>query len=165
MGITIRKASVSDLERIMEIFCSARKFMVSSGNPSQWINGYPQQELIAKEIEQEHCYVCVTSNQTISGTFCLLPSPDPTYNKIYDGKWLNDEPYHVIHRLASDGSVKGIGKLCIDWCFSKCGNLRMDTHEDNHIMQSLAKRCGFVKCGIVHVANGTSRIAYQRIAP
>ena len=30
-------------------------------------------------------------------------------------------------------------------------------------MQSLAEHYGFVKCGIVHVANGTSRIAYQRV--
>lgn len=163
MEITIRKASVTDLERIMEIFRLARSFMVASGNPNQWIDGYPQQDFIVEEIEQEHCYVCVTHNQTVVGTFCLLPSPDPTYSKIYNGNWLNDEPYHVIHRLASDGSVKGIGKICLDWCTSKYKNLRTDTHEDNRIMQSLAERCGFVKCGTVYVANGTSRIAYQRV--
>lgn len=163
MEITIRKAFVTDLERIMEIFHLARNFMVAAGNPSQWINGYPQRDFISKEIEQEHCYVCVISNQTVVGTFCILPSPDPTYSKIYNGKWLNDEPYHVIHRLASDGSVKGIGKACLDWCTSQYKNLRTDTHADNHIMQSLAEHYGFVKCGIVHVANGTSRIAYQRV--
>lgn len=163
MEITIRKASVTDLERIMEIFRSARNFMAATGNPNQWINGYPQQDFVEKEIEQGHCYVCVTTNQTVVGTFCLLPSPDPNYSIIYNGKWLDNEPYHVIHRLASDGSVKGIGKICLDWCTSQFKNLRIDTHADNHIMQSLAERYSFVKCGIIHVANGTPRIAYQRV--
>lgn len=162
MEITIRKATANDLERIMEIFCLAHKFMLSTGNPNQWTDGYPQKELMLEEIKQGHCHVCVTSEQTIAATFCLVPSPDPTYSKIHGGHWLNDEPYYVIHRLASDGSIKGIGKICIEWCAKKCSNLRIDTHEDNHVMQSLAERCGFVKCGIIHVANGTPRIAYQR---
>lgn len=163
MGITIRKATSRDLNRIMEIFALARKFMLTTGNPNQWTNGYPQRDFIAGEIEQGLCHVCVTPKQTVVATFCLVPSPDPTYKEIYDGRWLNDEPYHVIHRLAADGSVRGIGKMCIDWGADRCSNLRMDTHEDNYVMQSLAERCGFVRCGIIHVANGTPRIAYQRV--
>lgn len=164
MKITIRKASAADLERLMEIFRAARKFMVSAGNPDQWIDGYPQRKLIAEEIAQGHCYVCATSDRTIVGTFCFSPGPDPTYDKIYNGNWLNDEPYRVIHRLASDGSAKGIGKLCIDWCIGRCKDLRTDTHANNRIMQSLVERCGFVRCGTIRVANGTSRIAYHRTA-
>lgn len=163
MGITIRKASAGDLDRIMEIFAFARKFMIATGNPNQWIDGYPQREFIAGEIERGHCHVCVTPEQRVVATFCLVPSPDPTYKEIYNGRWLNDKPYHVIHRLASDGSVKGIGKMCIDRCIDQCDDLRMDTHEDNRVMQSLAERCGFVRCGIIYVANGTPRIAYQRV--
>ncbi len=162
INIKIQPAVTEDLDRLMEIFALAREFMHTTGNPNQWINGYPQREFMAGEIEQGHCYVCRTPERTIVATFCLLPSPDPTYSKIYDGQWLNDEPYHVIHRIASDGSVRGIGKRCIDWCAKRCDNLRIDTHADNHIMQSLAERCGFVRCGIIYVANGTPRIAYQR---
>lgn len=161
--ITIRQATMNDIDRIMEIFCHARKYMAASGNPNQWIDGYPQLSLISHEIRQGHCHVCENSDRKVVATFCLSSGPDPTYKNIYNGKWLNDEPYSVIHRMASDGCIKGIGKACIKWCADICKNLRIDTHADNHIMQSLAKRCGFVECGIIHVANGSSRIAYQYV--
>lgn len=163
MEITIRKAVDADLDRLMEIFAAARRFMASVGNPNQWINGYPQRAFIAREIADGHCHVCVDANGRVVATFCFLPSPDPFYDRIDDGAWLNDEPYFVIHRLASDGSVKGIGQAVIDWCGARSHNLRIDTHADNRVMQRLAERCGFRRCGIVYVANGTPRIAYQRI--
>ena len=40
-------------------------------------------------------------------------------------------------------------------------NIREDTHADNQIMQKLAEKNGFVKCGIIYVKNGTPRIAYH----
>lgn len=164
MELEIRKAELQDLDRLMEIFDHARHFMAASGNPHQWINGYPQREYIEREIREGHCHVCRTPEGRTVATFCFLPSPDPFYDRIDDGQWLNDEPYWVIHRLASDGTVKGIGAVCIDWCARRCGNLRIDTHADNLVMQRLAERCGFRRCGIVYVANGTPRIAYQRVA-
>lgn len=160
--VTIRRAQASDLDRIMEIFAAARRFMAATGNACQWMNGYPQRELMAGEIAAGHCHVCVTTEGSVAATFCLLPGPDPTYDRIEDGSWPDDGPYHVIHRLASDSSAHGIGRTCIEWCAARCGRLRLDTHRDNRVMQSLAGRCGFVRCGIIHVADGTPRIAYQR---
>ena len=162
MKPTIRPATFTDLDRLMEIFEAARRFMESTGNPNQWINGYPQRALIAEEISQEHCYVCQDEEGKTIGTFCFVPSPDPNYARIEDGAWLNDAPYHVIHRLASDGSEKGIFKACIDWCALQDTNLRADTHADNKVMQHLLEKNGFIRCGIIYVSNGTPRIAYQR---
>lgn len=163
MKPTIRPATFTDLDRLMEIFEAARRFMESTGNPNQWINGYPQRALIAEEISQEHCYVCQNEEGKTIGTFCFVPSPDPNYARIEDGAWLNDAPYHVIHRLASDGSEKGIFKACIDWCALQDTNLRADTHADNKVMQHLLEKNGFIRCGIIYVSNGTPRIAYQRV--
>ena len=163
MKPTIRPATFTDLDRLMEIFEAARRFMESTGNPNQWINGYPQRALIAEEISQEHCYVCQDEEGKTIGTFCFVPSPDPNYARIEDGAWLNDAPYHVIHRLASDGSEKGIFKACIDWCALQDTNLRADTHADNKVMQHLLEKNGFIRCGIIYVSNGTPRIAYQRV--
>lgn len=160
--IQIRPSQLSDLDRLMEIFDHARNFMASVGNGNQWINGYPQRELIAKEITDGHCYVCEDEYKKIVGTFCFVPSPDPFYSLIEDGAWLNDEPYYVIHRIASDGSYKGIGDICLNWCAKQYPSLRADTHKDNIIMQNLLTRNGFVRCGIVYVSNGTARIAYQK---
>lgn len=163
MSLLIRTACARDLDRLMEIFGHARRFMQANGNSNQWINGYPQRELIEREVEEGFCHVCETDEGKVVGTFSFVPSPDPNYAYIEDGKWLNDNPYYVIHRLASDGSVRGIGKICIDWCWEKCHSLRADTHADNHIMQRLLEKNGFMRCGIIYVHNGTPRIAYQRV--
>lgn len=161
--MSIRKATLSDLMRIMEIYDSARNFMRSTGNRSQWIDGYPHQRLIEDDIRQGHCFVFAVPGG-IAGVFCLCPGPDSSYRKIYGGNWLNDKPYHVIHRMASDGSVRGMGKRIIDWCIDRCGDLRIDTHADNRIMQDIAGQRGFVKCGTIYVDNGTPRIAYHRVS-
>ena len=160
--MNIRLATKNDLAAIMPIFDKARTFMAANGNSRQWINGYPQQELIEKEIESGHCYVCTDKTQRVVATFCFIKGPDPTYALIEEGNWPNDKPYYVIHRLASDGSHKGIARLCINWCFAQHPCLRADTHEDNHIMQHLLEQNGFERCGIIYVANGTPRIAYQK---
>lgn len=159
--MVIRKACKEDLNRLMEIFDSARRFMQSVGNANQWIDGYPQRELIISEIENSHCYVCENEKGKVVATFSFIGEPDSNYAYIEQGHWLNDEPYYVIHRLASDGTCKGIGQFCLDWCMDKASNIRIDTHADNRIMQCLVERNGFVKCGIIYVANGTPRIAYQ----
>ncbi len=158
---TIRKARQKDLDRLMEIFDHARKFMAENGNANQWINGYPGKELIESEIKAGHCYVCCDETNGLPiGTFCFIPGPDPTYAHIEHGEWPDDEPYYVIHRLASDGSRKGIGEFCFDWCFSHYSNIRIDTHRNNTVMLSLLKKYGFTRCGIIYIANGTPRIAF-----
>ena len=62
--IQIRPSQLSDLDRLMEIFDHARKFMASVGNGNQWINGYPQRELIAKEITDGHCYAKISTEKS-----------------------------------------------------------------------------------------------------
>ena len=84
--LTIRQATNSDLDRLMDIFDAARNFMQSTGNTHQWINGYPQRELIAQEIAAKHCYVCLNEQEVPVGTFCFIEGPDPTYAYIEDGK-------------------------------------------------------------------------------
>ena len=162
MRNTIRPAVAGDVERLMAIFDRARDYMRSTGNANQWINGYPQRELIVKEIEAAHCFVCVNKEGTVVATFCFIKGEDPTYAYIEDGEWPSNEPYAVIHRLASDGSQQGIAAECLEWCEQQIDCLRADTHADNKIMQHLLEKQGFQRCGIIYVANGTPRIAYQK---
>ena len=51
------------------------------------------------------------------------------------------------------------------WCAERCDSLRADTHADNKIMQHILEKNGFARCGIIHVADGTPRIAYQKLTP
>ena len=160
---SIRRGELSDIDRLMEIFEVARGFMKRTGNPNQWINGYPQREFIEQEIQTGHCWVCLDELKCVVATFCFIPGPDPTYARIEDGAWISNAPYHVIHRLASDGSCQGVAETCIRWCVAHSITLRADTHADNRVMQHLLEKNGFVRCGIIYVANGTPRIAYQRL--
>ena len=53
----------------------------------------------------------------------------------------------------------------LDWSMEHCQSLRADTHADNKIMQHLLEKNGFTRCGIIHVADGSPRFAYQKLAP
>ncbi len=155
----IRKTTINDLQRVMEIFSIARDFMKKSGNPSQWNDNYPAVELICSDIQEGISYV-VLHNDRIVGSFVFIVGADPTYTEI-DGKWLNDEPYGTIHRIASDGSTKGIADECLKFCKTITRNIRIDTHENNSVMLNWIIRAGFEKCGIIHVTDGTPRYAFQ----
>lgn len=172
--LEIRKARTEDLDYIMEIYKRARLFMAQTGNPNQWGNSKPHREWIEHDIEAGKCHVCVekvnhkmsgenllTDEGTIAAVFYFSIEEDPTYNVIYEGRWLSNHPYGVVHRIASAGTVKGAGEYCLKWAISRCGNLRIDTHEDNVVMQSLLKKLGFQYCGIIHLENGDPRLAFQ----
>lgn len=160
----IRPAVLSDMPRLMELFARARRFMVATGNASQWIDGYPSEELMRREIDAGHCHVCTTAAGHVVGTFCYIEGDDPNYARIEAGEWPDTLPYATIHRLATSGEEKGVADACMRWCMERNINLRADTHRDNHIMQHILAKYGFVYCGIIYVANGTPRLAYQRMA-
>ncbi len=163
-NLCVRKAAVADLERIMQIFGIAKRFMRSHGNPEQWNGPYPGRELMRSEIDCGHCFV-VCDAEKVVGTFCLIFGDEPTYARIEGGRWLNDAPYGTIHRLASDGSIGGVGHCCVEFCYSLIENLRADTHRDNIPMQRLLEKEGFGRCGVIHLADGSPRIAYQKSNP
>lgn len=161
--MTIRPARPRDLPALLELFEAAKAFMARTGNPNQWGPGYPGAELMAEEIARGVCYV-VEEKGEIVGTFCAIPGEDPTYKVIYDGAWPDDDPYITIHRLASNGKARGVGRACFAFCEKKGMALRIDTHADNHVMQDLVTRNGFVYCGRILLANGSPRLAYHRPA-
>lgn len=148
----------------MTVFEQAKRFMRQNGNLRQWTGGYPSREILAADIASGSSFVCLDDEGTLVGTFCFRygEAPEPTYAAIYDGAWLNDKPYGVIHRIASAGVTGGIFTACLAWCREYVDNIRIDTHRDNRVMQELLMRHGFTRCGIIYLANGDERIAFQR---
>lgn len=159
----IREARPSDMSAIMQVMEAAKKIMRSSGNMHQWGEGYPSEAVILSDMEKNGGFV-VEEDSKVIAYFAFLPSPEPTYDHIYGGRWLDDvQPYHVIHRIASYPNVHGIFKSIMDFCFSRDANIRIDTHKDNTIMQHNIEKHGFTYCGIIYLASGDERLAYQRI--
>lgn len=157
----VRRSNMEDIPAMMDLYAQARAFMRENGNPNQWDESYPSRELLEKDIAFGNSYIVEDDEKNLAATFAFIKGEDPTYYGIENGAWLNHEPYGTIHRLAGNTSYHGIASGCIGWCKSQIGNLRADTHEDNKIMQHLLEKNGFVRCGIIHLANGAPRIAYQ----
>ena len=160
MEYSIRKAREADLPRIDEIYAYAREFMAKTGNPNQWGKTNPRHEWLVDDIEKGLLYV-VTAEDGIHGVFYFYIGEDPTYGHIEDGAWNYPGPYGTIHRIASDGSG-GILKTAVEFCEKLTNHIRIDTHHDNVVMQKAVAKLGFVRSGIIRLANGDPRIAYER---
>ena len=156
----IRDAAPRDIAQIMDIYAHAQDYMIQSGNPTQWGHFYPEAALIASDIRQHTCKV-IFDETGIHGVFALFAGVEPTYARIEGGNWLNNAPYLTIHRLAGDGQVHGLFRCTASYCKAIAQNIRIDTHADNKTMQHLIEADGFTRCGIIYIADGTPRIAYQ----
>ena len=159
--MNIRLATLNDLDAIRDIFTVAKKKMVSDGNLEQWKDiDYPFC-YTKEDIEKKQCYVIIENNELVA-TFVYIVGKDPTYSHI-EGKWLNDNQYGTIHRIASNGKIPHIFSIVLDYISKDHIDIRIDTHKDNKRMKHLIESNGFTYCGIIYVRDGTKRLAYQKV--
>jgi len=114
------------------------------------------------DIRAGQLYVVRQKNR-MTGVFALVIGKDPTYAQIEQGAWVSESEYGTLHRVAGDGTVHGLFRRIVLFSEEKIGHLRIDTHADNHIMQHLILKNGFEQCGIIHIADGSERIAYEKV--
>ena len=163
----LKKALLDDISKIMMIISDAQAFLKQQGI-DQWQNNYPNFNTITNDIQCDHGYVLVVDNRILAYG-AIIKGIEPTYAKIDDGAWLNDDPYVVIHRIAVDSAHRGQKiascfiaetiKLAQKW---EVNNIRIDTHKDNMIMQKMLNNNEFSYCGIIYLASGEQRLAYQK---
>ncbi len=158
----IRHATMRDYDEMLSIYAYAREQMKRTGNPNQWGDHRPSRETIMKDIELGQSYV-VCDGSALLGAFALTFGDEENYRVIENGQWLNDEPYCVIHRVASAGKAKGVLSAILAFCEGQSDNVRLDTHDDNRIMQHLLEKHGYAKCGRVYIEGGAPRIGYHKI--
>lgn len=164
----LRKSKKDDLKYIIEIINEAKEFLKES-KIDQWQQGYPNEEVILRDIENQHSYVLEDDNKII-GTVALSFDKEETYDLIYDGKWISNNEYAVIHRIAASKkcNIKGIGteiiknieKICID---KGIENIKIDTHEKNLVMQKLLEKNNFKYCGVIYLEDKAKRIAFEKV--
>ncbi len=158
--LTIRPTRMDELDRLTEIFAQAVLFMRSQGNLTQWSGGYPSCTHLREDILLGRSYVALLDGRIVA-TFCFTAGPDPTYAVIEQGSWLHAGDYHVIHRMACIERGRGVASACMAWCLARARHVRVDTHRDNRPMQRLLAKFGFTPRGIIHIADGSERIAYE----
>ena len=159
----IRKAEQADLQAILLVYRTAKAYMVASGNPTQWEEGYPDC-VLDQDIEAGNLYVLCDETGAIHAAFAFILGEDPTYAVIEDGSWTSTAPYGTIHRVGSDGSVKGVFTQCLNFCKEMIPHIRADTHHDNKTMQHVLEKHGFTRRGVIHIYDGSPRIAYEFFA-
>ncbi len=158
----IRKTRIEELDAVMNIYAHARRFMAEHDNPTQWGNNKPSRKQVEQDILAGKSHVCVEGDE-LAAVFYFAHETDPTYTKIYEGQWLNDKEYSVVHRIASAGTVKGAGSFCMNWACAQSENVKIDTHKDNYVMQNMLKKNGFVHCGTIYLEDGEPRLAFHRV--
>ena len=157
----IRKAAPADLDVLMDLYGNARRFMAAHNNPTQWGNSYPSRALLESDIGSGCSYVCEEHEKVIAAFYYRFGTDD-SYRRIFDGTWLDESPYGVVHRITSDGTIRGAASFCLDWALSQCCNLRIDTHRDNQVMRHVLEKNQFTRCGTIYLEDGSERIAYQK---
>lgn len=159
---SIRLSTAEDIDRIMEVYESAKEYMRSKGNFGQWSGGYPDKKSILTDIANCNHYLAEDVDGCLLMVFSFIQGEDPTYKKIEKGNWLNDKPYGTIHRIASSGRIGGMLKACVDYCKELNDNIRIDTHAHNSPMLNALNKLEFKFCGIIYTGDGSPRLAFQK---
>lgn len=135
--------------------------MKESGNPSQWGDKYPQKESILEDIKKGNSYLIIDEKSEAHAVFALIKGIDENYLDI-DGSWPDELPYATIHRIASDGKIKGVLHEAVRFALKDANRIRIDTHEDNLPMRKALEKEGFTYCGIIGLKDRDNepRLAY-----
>lgn len=166
MGYLFRKAKHEDADTIWEILQHAIARRKADGS-DQWQDGYPNPEVIAKDIEKGSGYV-LTYGDTIVGYCSVLINDEPAYVDI-KGKWITDGDFVVFHRIAiaEEHLGKGLAKMMLGFieklATSKgIKSIKADTNYDNAGMLKIFEKLGYVYCGEVSF-RGSSRQAFEKV--
>jgi len=168
----IRLANVRDIDAIEKCLLDAKKFLKDSGS-IQWNgpSGNPDKELYLKDINKNHCYVCVREGNIV-GVATFMGHEDE-YDHPY-GKWLTEgRNYTTVHRIAvCDGKrSQGVATELMRYAeaFTKNtgrSSIRIDTHPENLIMQTMLGSLGYSYCGYVvysYIPVEPKRLIYEKL--
>ena len=163
-----RKTTEKDIDNVMKIINEAKEYFRGE-RIDQWQNGYPNSDTIYDDIKNNSSYVLEYENEIVA-TSMISFEKDKTYNKIYEGQWLSNKDYAVIHRIAVSTKFKGKGvavniiskveALCKEKGVS---SIKIDTHKDNISMQRLLEKTGFKYCGIIFLEDNSKRVAFEKM--
>ena len=163
-----RKSVETDINDIMNIIRQAQDYFKEQ-EINQWQDNYPNNCTISNDIANKNSYVLLKDNKIVA-TVAISFDGEKTYDSIYEGEWISNNEYAVIHRIAVDNTYKGLGlsseiiKHAQELCLNKgVHSIKVDTHEENISMQKLLEKNKFKYCGIIYLEDGNKRIAFEKI--
>lgn len=161
----LRKAQQSELPLIWEIIQYAIEQRRLDGS-RQWQDGYPNEQSIQEDLNKGNAYV-LTEEGHLLAYAAIIFDIEPAYEQI-EGKWLSNEDYIVVHRVAAAPLAKGksiatklfgmIEDICLD---KEVYSIKVDTNFDNMPMLKILDKLGYTYCGEVHF-RGSARKAFEK---
>lgn len=166
-GATVfRKAADADVSAITAILKMAVRQMLAEGK-QQWNESYPNEIHVRTDIDKGVGYVLERDKEIVAYAAVVFDG-EPAYDSL-DGKWLSDEKYVVVHRMAVSQTMKGKGlggafMQAIEEYARSLGvkSFRIDTNFDNYAMLALLTKLGFTYCGEIQYESG-SRKAFEKL--
>ncbi|MFV8393172.1 GNAT family N-acetyltransferase [Flavobacterium sp. LB2P6] len=166
MNYHFRKAELSEIAPIWKILQQAILRRKEDGS-TQWQDGYPNPDVVQKDIEKGEGFVLV-DGETIIGYSAVLINDEPAYETI-EGKWLTNGDFVVLHRVAISEKYlgKGLAKMILKYIeeFAVSNNIysvKADTNFDNIAMMKIFESSGYTYCGEVYF-RGSPRKAYEKV--
>ena len=164
--IQLKVATPADASVIWTILSAAIQRRKTEGS-NQWQDGYPNEQVIAKDIAKDYGYVLVEDDEIV-GYCALLINDEPEYARI-KGKWISSGDFVVFHRvaIAPNHLGRGLAKILLQQieqftCDNGIHSLRADTNFDNTPMLHLFEKLGYQYCGEVSF-RGSPRKAFEKI--
>jgi GNAT superfamily N-acetyltransferase len=166
MNYSFRKATTLEIPAIWDILQQAIARRKKDGS-DQWQDGYPNPEVVKKDIEADHGYV-LTEGETIIGYTAILINDEPEYASI-KGEWLSNTDFVVFHRVAvsEEHLGKGLAKKMLEYIEefalkNDIFSIKADTNFDNIAMLKIFEKSGYKYCGKVYFRGG-EREAFEKV--
>lgn len=166
MNHLFRKATASEIPEIWAILQQAILRRKADGS-EQWQDGYPNHEVIQKDIEKAAGFV-LTDGEAIVGYCAVLLNDEPAYATI-EGDWLSNDDFVVFHRVAISEKHLGKGlalkllRFIEEFALeNKIYSIKADTNFDNVAMLKIFEKSGYTFCGEVYF-RGKARKAFEKI--
>ena len=148
-----RKAGQTDLEQIWEIISFAKETRKNEGS-TQWQDGYPNEETIQNDIQNEYGFV-FEEEGAVKLYAAIIFDKEPAYEELKNweaqgeakGKGLGQKILQEAEKLAREKGVESI---------------RIDTNFDNIPMLKIIEKEGYKYRGEVYF-RGSARKAFEKI--
>lgn len=170
MALYYRNATLDEIDEVMNAVEDSRETLRLQGN-GQWQDGYPNRDDFINDINNGRLFaVTDEEDPNILVGVCALTYREEDYHHLYEGEWLTDLPYMVMHRVAlkKEYRGKGYGKKLFSVFVEQAKkegyrSLRIDTHEGNAIMRHLISALGFKLCGKAILPPNKDRMVFELV--
>jgi GNAT superfamily N-acetyltransferase len=162
----LRLAIIEELDTIWGIIQDAIEQRKKDGS-DQWQNGYPNKQTLIDDIQNGYGYVLIEDDIIVAYS-AIIFGIEPNYIDI-KGKWLSDDKYVAVHRVATSEKYKGKGiatqlfnlieELSIN---NNTYSIKVDTNFDNAAMLRILEKLSYTYCGEIFFS-GATRMAFEKL--